>query len=535
MLSLDGLLPVGCMAGARRRPRDRSIHRRGRQGQGILKAPFMLNFAVFSNGRPARRLNLTGAYLIGNDDVPQRADISFAKGVIRCDKRVPGPAGLVLPWHVDGFGWLLLETSRVLDRDKPFLLSVELARGRLTRINLKIEDWGMLDHDDTRQAEEQLVKARKLLIQALQTDDPAEASAFADQSLAVALRVSEELTRIHADRFLARRKSTGGFGRRVFGCAISLEETSEEYRKRLVGAFDYVSLPMRWRDIEPQEQNFEWKWLDAWVEWLAKKRMPIKGGPLLSFSEGDVPDWLHIWEHDFETLRDLAFEHIRRVITRYNQYVQAWDVVSGIHAQSTFSFNFEPLMELTRMATAAAKQSAPRGLSVVNLVMPWGEYYAKNQRTIPPLLYAEMAVQSGLNFDAFGLEFSFCATAEAPPARDLFQISSLIDQFGKMGKSIHLTAVQVPSRDFASGTGGAMPSKAAGDGWTEQTQSKWLRRFIEIALSKPFVERISWRALSDRSGPDGHFGGLLREDFAPKPAYEELLKVRSELMGAGNK
>ena len=61
-----------------------------------------------------------------------------------------------------------------------------------------------------------------------------------------------------------------------------------------------------WRRVEPKEQEFNWGQLDAWVEWLTKHRVPIKAAPLVAFNEGNIPDWLYIWEHDFETVRDLV-------------------------------------------------------------------------------------------------------------------------------------------------------------------------------------------------------------------------------------
>src|SRR5690606_10828770 len=102
-----------------------------------------------------------------------------------------------------------------------------------------------------------------------------------------------------------------------------------------------------------------------------------------------------MYETDFETVRNFIFEHVRRVVERYSSYVHQWDVISGIHADNTFHFTFEQLMEVTRVTASLVKQLAPRAQAVINLVYPWGEYYARNQRTIPPMLYGDMVVQSG--------------------------------------------------------------------------------------------------------------------------------------------
>ena len=130
----------------------------------------MLSFAAYSEGKLADTVNLSGAYLIGSDDIPLRADITFAKGIISCNKRAAGPAGLALLWEVPGVGSILLETIRVQEREKPYVLQVELARGRLMRLLNKLEDWGLLDHADLSEVLSQVDEVRGLVIQALQAD-----------------------------------------------------------------------------------------------------------------------------------------------------------------------------------------------------------------------------------------------------------------------------------------------------------------------------------------------------------------------------
>ncbi len=501
----------------------------------------MLSFAVYSKGQPAEKVNLAGAYAVGTDDVPLRAEIGFNDGVITCKKRAAGPAGLALLWEVPGVGTIMLETIRVPEREQPYVLQVELARARLMRINHKLEDWGLLDYAGVEDIAAQIDKGRATLIKALQADTPAAAAALGDEALSTAVQASEQLTHYHAEVFLSRRRQSGGFGRRVFGCLVPLDMPADTVRKQLSGAFDFVTMPVVWRDVEPSEQTFNWKSLDAWIEVLTKSDMPIKGSALLSFNEKHVPDWIYIWEHDFDTIRDLAFEHVRRVVNRYGQYIQTWDVISGIHANNCFTFNFEQLMELTRMTAALTKQILPRSTAIIDLVAPWGEYYARNQRTIPPLLYADMAVQSGVNFDAFGLQLYFGPGIDGMFVRDMFQISSLLDLFAKLGKPLHITAVQVPSNSVVvpDSTGAGDVALAEGGlwrrPWSEEIQSEWLGRFYEIALSKPFVETVSWHMLADHAKQTVPHGGLLRSDLTAKAAYDRLVETRSEIRGSGSK
>jgi len=499
----------------------------------------MLRFRVYREGRPAQSVDLNGSYLVGTDGVPLRAEIEFRNGEILCRKRAHGPAGLALLWPIKGMGRVLLETSRLQERHEPYNLSVELARGRLMRISQKREDWGLFDYEDMGQLGAELDRARDLFIESLKADEPARAACLADEALEIATIAGEKLSLFHADVFLDRRSQGGTLPRHLFGCGIDPACTDEAYRRRILEAFDFVCLPILWRNLEPKEQEYHWATLDAWVEWLTRHRMPIKACPLVAFNERNIPDWLYIWEHDFDTVRDLVYEHIRRIVERYGGHVQAWGVISGIHADNTFGFTFEQLMELTRMAAVLTKQLVPRATTIVELVAPWGEYYARNQRTIPPLLYADMAVQSGINFDAFGLQLYFGVGIDGMYVRDMFQISSLIDRIGSLGKPVHITAVQVPSAstpDRWDAWGGALSPAEGGiwhEAWNEQVQARWLRDFYTVALSKPFVETVAWRDLTDQRGHYLPHGGLLRADMSPKPAFQALRQLRSEMHNLG--
>lgn len=489
----------------------------------------MLKFDVFHNGQAASAVNLDGAYLIGSDAVPIRADLAFVNGQIRCQKRAGGPASLALLWNVPGFGEVLLETSKVQEREQPHNLNIELARGRLMRISQKREDWGLHDYAGTEDIADLIDRARDSFIESLQcSHEPAKAAGLADQSLALACRAGEMLATFHAEIFLRHRQQTKTFPKRLFGAVADLNVDSEDYRNRLMSMGDFVHVPIPWKLIEPREQEFNWAALDKTVEFLVSKRVQIKGGPLVCFSDRVIPPWLYIWEHDFETIRELFHDHIQRVVQRYGQYIKTWDVISGIHAENNFGCNFEQIMDLTRMSATLVKQASPRSHTIIEIAQPWGEYYARNPRTIPPMLYADMCIQSGINFDAFGLQIYFGVGEGGYHVRDLLQISSMIDRFSNIGKNLHITGVAVPSSqesDELDAWGGKAQVSRGGHWhkpWDEQVQAEWLSRFYEVAMSKPFIESISWRDLSDAGQHFMPYGGLLRQDFTPKPSFEAL-------------
>lgn len=496
----------------------------------------MLQFEVYRDGAAAKDIDLSGAYAFGQDSIPIRAELTAEEGRITCVKRVPGAVGLALPWDAGVSGRVLLPTTRLPERNRPYILNVELARAQMMRILQKREDWGLFDYPGAETLNKSFDSLREKFIGALKAGDPAKASVLADAALGEGATLGEKIALMHADILLGRRKAAGNPRGMGFGCLAGMAASSESYLERMRDAFDFVSLPTRWKHIEPKEGQFQFAPVDAWVAWAAKNRKFIHAGPLLSFEPAHVPEWLYVWEHDYETLRDLVYEHIQRVVKRYDKQVRLWNVVSGIHAHNSFNLNFEQLMELTRMSCLLVKKLAPQSQVMIELVLPWGEYYARNQRTIPPMLYADMAAQSGVKFDAYGVQVQMGVPVDGHYVRDLMQVSSLLDEFVTLGKPVHITAFEAPSDvsvDPDDAWGGQAPVARGGQWhapWSPRLQAEWLQAFCRIALSKPYVESVCWRDLAD---VDGHYiphGGLCGEDMEPKTAYRELRAFRSSLM-----
>ena len=536
----------------------------------------MLKFLVFEDGQSPQPWQLTNAHLLGADGIGVRGQIDLQGNLIVCEKRAMGAAALAVQVAVGELGEFTLQTCLLPDREEPYLLSLELARHRLMLLLTKQEDWLMFelpaDHPSVRRAN----LARQLFVKALNsTDDPAAADKLARESLIAAIDASEELALAHAEVLLNRRKVTGQLARGVFGCGVGLKLSSSEVRASLLANFDYLSMPTRWRQIEPQEQQFDWQGLDGWADWAFRNRLPILAGPVVSFDQSVMPDWLYIVEHDYETLRDLLYEHAERLVTRYRNVVTMWNVVSGIHVNAHFTLNLEQLMDLTRMAVMLTKKIQPTAKALIEITQPFGEYYATNQRSIPPLMYADMVLQSGIPIDAFGLKLVMGQPVDGRHTRDLMQISSLLDRFSGLGKPVHVTAVAVPSEPgggegngadaVANGNGNGNGAKATEDDadlhgveelaemddaaaaigalrdgqiaspcsggcwrkpWSQQVQSHWLQAFYNIALSKPFIESVAWLDLADHEHSDLPYSGLAAANLKTKQAFHRIAALR---------
>lgn len=478
----------------------------------------MPKFALFPKS-PSQRPDVRSMYLVGVDGVPVRGDIRYADDVIVCETHTPEALGLSLLWEVEGFGRVQLETTRLPPRDEPYNLHAELARHRLMRISTKREEWGLYDYPGMNEVAARIDGARDRFVQSLAAlNEPRRAARLADEALAESLWASEELCGFHASIFLGRRQMSGGLSKGVLGATVPAGLPERAVGKALAKVFDFVRVPLPWREIQPEERETTYDALDACLKRCAAAGLPVRGGPVLNFGVQFVPDWMFAWESDYEAIAAFAREHVRRTVQRYASQVSSWIVASGLHADNVFPFNFEQIMDMTRLAVNTTRQAAPRAHIVLDLVQPWGEYYARNQRSIPPLLYAEMAQQSGIAFDAFGVQFLFGIDAEGYQVRDFMQVSSLIDRLAGLGKPLHITAAAVPSTKQVGGTWRRA--------WSEETQAEWLTTFGTIALSKPYVESVCLCGLTDGACAGVPSGGVLRDDLSAKLSFEKLAEWR---------
>jgi hypothetical protein len=493
-----------------------------------------IRFEIYRDGKRLTQFAPVAPMAVGPESVPQPAEISFKDGLLFVNRNDEYAVGLALLWDVPGVGCYHLETTRLQHRERAYNLNIELARSRLMKIVQKQEDWNLFDFPKAEKFNNRFKESQAMFADALgKTDTPVEAAKLADQALATALELSEQLALFHSELLINRRKASNGFVKHIIGCKIDPTIQNQKYKDTLTAGFDYGILPMRWKQMQPQEQTFEAGAVDEWVDLLARKRIPIIAGPIIDLTEGEVPDWMYIWEHDVDTLRELAYEQVQRVVTRYRKIVPVWNVVAGIHTNSVFTLSFEQIIELTRLLVAEVKNLLPTAKTLVTIKHPFAEYQARSRASVPPMLYAEMVAQAGISFDAFGLEWEMGVPVPGWYERDLFQFSSMLDRFSSLSRPLFLTSLGVPGRstpDPNDQSEGKLDPNLAGRWkrpWDAELQAQWIDDAYRIALSKPYVESIAWANLADQ-GPSLPGGGLLDDMLKPKAGFNKLQELREQ-------
>jgi len=488
-----------------------------------------VKFQVFKNGKVVDKFALCGAYLFGGDGVGiRRAQITFKNGFIECKRPNLETAGLALLWPISGFGKVLLPTTCLPERERPYNLNVEIARAKLMQIVNKREDW--LCFNSIEDLGDICNEGQDLFIRAIQNiSDVPQSSKLADDSLKEAIVFSEKLAIKQAESLFETRSKSHGFGRGCLGCRVAPVEIGNPiYVERLLELFGSVTLPINWAEIESHKGSYDFSAIDACVDVLGKEKLSLSAGPLLCFSKKYLPKWLLRSGAGFEKIRETAYQFVSKTVARYSNVIRAWCVVSGLNMFNHFGFKFEQVLEMTRAANMAVKAASDRALKIIEITNPWGEYYATAPNGIPPLVYMDMVVQSGINFDGFGLQIHFGKNQSGMHIRDMMQVSAVLDLFGPIAKPLYITEAAVPSQkgeDLYDG-------KVAGvwhEEWDQWRQGQWIEQFYKIALSKPFVESVTYSNLADTEDSTIASSGLLTDRLEPKESFRTLKRLHDAI------
>lgn len=496
-----------------------------------------VKFEIYRGGQRVRDFKTAGVIVIGPESVAVPGDIAFTDDLLHVDRAEESAVGVALLWDAGAIGAFHLETTRLRARLKPYILNVELARFRLMKIMQKQEDWNLFDFPKAEKYTQMFRDAQSLFADALgKMEEPAEASKLADSALTMAIDLSEQLAMFHAELLINRRRAQGQFVKHIFGCRIDPAVQNEKYRETLANHFDYAVVPLPWKQMQPEEDHYETTAVDAWLEALNRKRLPVITGPLVRLDDASVPAWMALYEEDYDALREKAYEYVVKMVQRYRKAVSIWNVAAGLSANKHFHLSFEQIIELTRMLVSQVKNILPNAKTLITIAQPFGEYHAERPHTVPPMLYAEMVAQAGIGFEAFGLEIEMGVPESGKVSRDLFQLSCMLDKFSTLGRPVFLTAVCAPGRatpDPSDTSAGQLDPERAGRWhrpWDPALQAEWMEAVYRLALSKPYIESVAWSNLADmhQTLPAG---GMLDDLLKPKPAFAKLQEMRKTFSG----
>jgi hypothetical protein len=471
-------------------------------------------------------------YVAGNEDFPWSTRSVWDGDELVVERGVDDSGYVYVPWRIDGHGLRLLGTTTLMERDAPYLLEVELARGLVQRLRSRLFIWEWLGMVTPAPLAEKLKAATSLFSRAATNQrDPAVAAKYANEALTAALAVADEIVLSYAEQSLATRLRQTPVTT-LMGVSLGPQSPPVPVRRQLVDACNIVQLPVGWRAIENREGKRDWKPTDEQLSWCQTAGLKVAAGPLLRLDDRGVPDWMYLWEGDDDNLVRLLLDHVRAVVSRYAGRVHLWHVASRVNNGRLMSLDEDNRLNLVARAVQAVRKIDPRTPTVVSFDQPWAEYLADQDNDLAPWHYADALVRADIGVSGFGLEINAGYWPRGSAHRPAFEFARLVDQWSQLGLPLMVT-LTAPSSDgadpLAIQTIRPEPIQPAGP--KADAQATWARLVAPLLASRPSVQVILWNQLTDAEPHEFPFGGLFDAKGKAKPTLTMLRDLRKASPG----
>lgn len=303
------------------------------------------------------------------------------------------------------------------------------------------------------------------------------------------------------------------------------EEKNELYKKYFSEAFNMATLPFYWDATEPEkgktryakdsQKMYRRPPIDLCIEFCEKHGIEPREHALAY--ELFFPKWLR--EASVTEVKLALENRFKEISERYKDKIPTIEVTNEMEwRNSATAFYKEP--DYIEWCFKTAEKYFPANQLVINewTGLPWGDscmytdkYYA----------YIEANMLKGARIDAIGMQYHmfYPAEKEYESTRvfyDPVKLYEHMDLYSNFGKPLQVTEVTIPAY--------------SNNPEDEAIQAEILEKLYSVWFSHPSVEQIIYWNLPDgyaafapqgdmTVGENYYYGGLLRFDMTPKPAY----------------
>ena len=497
------------------------------------------------------------------------------------------PTVISLLWTAPGYGRVICHADnggqgyKIDDKPERILLNVELAKSawqRLARELAKCEK-------DQYELSEAFYHQRELAghqMEHMRSSTSEKSMAhYADLALGLCLQAAETLIMERAKQRIQRYRNQevpveikGTSGQDLTGCTVRFSQTKHDFhfgmfldpdthpidripvdshviwdRLREMG-INQLSLPLLWARLEPKpgERRDD----EVYRRWPARELQAagfrLKDHISVWFWQGEYPhqwgafspDWLY--DASFEEIIEAVKQHKRKVVNKYHPHVEGWQAINEAMLSHTNCYNLslEQTTAIVKEVVAIIREIAGDAPIEVNNCQVFGEEVLASLRQqgyemVPDEFY-EALLESSIDFDAIGMQLYYGGYLKSElfsggfAIRHPWDIEDIVKRYTQLGKPIYITEISIPSSYPA-------PEDNLDIGywhkpWTPEHQAEWVRLIYTLYYSLPQVQEISWWNAVD----EGAFvknGGLLWDDYTPKPAGKALAELTSGWLGKG--
>lgn len=471
------------------------------------------------------------SYMAGLDGIPWPCQTSLSGDCLIVSRETSESGNFYISWPVRGYGEVILSTASLMERDTSYYLPVELARGTINRIRNQMAIWelaGFVVSENVRVTLRSSVSIFSSVVAGGLNYSAAIDSV--EDATAKALRALDLLVSSYTEQAFQLRHRQVGKLQTVFGVNLGGAPIGDLRSTQLVQAFNSAVVPMVWRDVEKTIGQSTWTSYDQQVEWCVRRAIRIIGGPLISLDATEVPDWLMLWEDDFEALQSYVLGFTDTVVRRYCGRVALWNGTARLNSSDTIQLTDENRLSLMVRVIERIRQIDDRTPILITFDHPWGDCVTYRKTGMTSLHFGDALSRAGIGLSGFGLEINFGYWPDGVGARDLLDIARQLDRWSLLGLPlvVFLTVPSSDQKDFGAHKPSQSLNSLTDERLSGETQRVLVQQLISLLLTKQSVHGIVWNQLDDQQPHEFPYGGLYDAAGNTKPLLDTLISIRQE-------
>ena len=331
------------------------------------------------------------------------------------------------------------------------------------------------------------------------------------------------------------------FGANIFMLdELETPEKNEKYKKYFADVFNMATLPFYWETLEPERgmpryakdspKIYRRPAPDLCIEFCEANGIEPREHALAY--DGFFPKWLY--HASTEEVKQELERRYAEISERYADKIPTIEVTNEMEwERGKTGFYDEP--DFVEWCFKTAEKYFPNNQLVINdtTKLSWMD---RGRATDKYYAYIEANMLKGARIDAIGMQYHLFNRAESEYANTRLTLNPKnlyrhMDLYSNFGKPLQITEVTVPAYSW--------------EAEDEALQAEIIEKLYSIWFSHPNVEQIVYWNLVDgyahfwdpdpqkikssqgnmSLGENYYYGGLLRFDLSPKPAYEKIKEL----------
>ena len=343
----------------------------------------------------------------------------------------------------------------------------------------------------------------------------------------------------NAKVFIKQKKHEFKYGANLFMLdEMETKEKNDRYKQYMASFGNMATLPFYWNTLEPEqgktrygkdsERIYRRPPIDLCMEFCEANGIEPREHALAY--DFFFPEWLR-GKSDYEVKQALS-KRFREVAERYGDKITTIEVTNetfwGLEKAVTDFYNHNDFVE---WCFKEAEKYFGANQLVINETQSnaWVDGFGRNRGKY--YMQIERALSKGARIDAIGFQFHMFHKKEAEYERtrlyyDPLFLYQILDRYADFGLPLQITEVTIPAY--------------FNDAEDEEIQAEIIKILYSIWFSHPNVEQIIYWNLVDgyahvgnpnevarsqgnmTEGENQFYGGLVRFDLTPKPAYHTV-------------